>query len=123
MSEGEDSNEYLITRHSQFVTPINIINVYGEQENRTPAVVIEDHWNQIVDEVIKIEAKGEHYILIADLNKHLPSLKEKNNGRVTAGGRLVQSFIDNSDCILVNSTEVVENGPFTREEPSDSQND
>ena len=76
VSEGKDSNEFLITRHSQFLTPINIINVYGEQENRTPANVISDHWNEVVDEIAKIEGKGEHFILISDMNKHLPSLKE-----------------------------------------------
>ena len=30
--EGEDENEILITRHSQFVVPINVVNIYGEVE-------------------------------------------------------------------------------------------
>ena len=89
------------------MTPINIIHVYGEQENKTPAVVIEDNWNQIVDEVIKMEAKCEHYIMIADINKHPPSLKEKNNGSITAGRQIIQSFIEKSDCILVKSMKIV----------------
>ena len=32
ISEGDDENEYIITRHDQFFTPINIIIMYGDQE-------------------------------------------------------------------------------------------
>ena len=32
--EGIENDEFLITRHSNFHTPINVINVYGEQEPR-----------------------------------------------------------------------------------------
>ena len=34
IKEGQDNDEYLITRHSQFQTPINIISLYGEQEGK-----------------------------------------------------------------------------------------
>ena len=68
VAEGKESNEFLITRHNQFLTPINIINFYGEQEGRTPADVIEEHWKEIVDEVVKIEARGEHLIMLGDFN-------------------------------------------------------
>ena len=30
INEGTEDNEYIVTRHSQFRKPINIINVYGE---------------------------------------------------------------------------------------------
>ena len=35
MKYGQGNQEYIITRHGQFTKPINIINIYGEQENRT----------------------------------------------------------------------------------------
>ena len=35
VDEGDGNNEVLVTRHSQFFVPINIINVYGKQENRS----------------------------------------------------------------------------------------
>ena len=34
VAEGTENDEFIITRHSQFSTPINIINVYGETESR-----------------------------------------------------------------------------------------
>ena len=33
IKEGDNDDEYLITRHSNFKTPLNLINVYGEQES------------------------------------------------------------------------------------------
>ena len=32
---GENDKEYLITRHDQCQTPVNIINIYGMNECRT----------------------------------------------------------------------------------------
>ena len=32
VEEGVANNEYIVTRHDQFDTPINIINFYGQQE-------------------------------------------------------------------------------------------
>ena len=34
IKEGVNDDEYLITRHSNFKTLLNLINVYGEQESR-----------------------------------------------------------------------------------------
>ena len=31
LSQGENDDEYLVTRHSNFLMPLNTINVYGEQ--------------------------------------------------------------------------------------------
>ena len=55
--EGLDQDEFMITRHSNFLTPINVINIYGEQESRTKDDEIEKRWMRIFDEVIKIEEK------------------------------------------------------------------
>ena len=33
--EGDEKDEYIITRHNQFIKPINVIHVYGEIESRS----------------------------------------------------------------------------------------
>ena len=76
--EGGNDNETLITRHSQFSIPLNIINIYGEQESRTSNEKIQEKWTNILHETSKIEAKSEHVLLIGDLNKHVGSLVEGN---------------------------------------------
>ena len=45
IQEGRGNQEYLVTRHDQFSTPINIINVYGPQECRVGKNGIEELWN------------------------------------------------------------------------------
>ena len=58
ITEGNDNNEFLITRHAQFIPPINVINVYSEQENRTASDIIKEHWNEVLEEIIKLKLSG-----------------------------------------------------------------
>ena len=57
VSEGKETNEYIITRHSQFQRPVNIINIYGDVESRTSVDEIDDKWNEIMEEIVRIEAR------------------------------------------------------------------
>ena len=59
MKFGEKDQELIVTRHSQFSKPINILNLYGEQESRVPRNDIEDNWNNILIELEKIERAEE----------------------------------------------------------------
>ena len=44
LKEGEGKlNEMIVTRHNQFLTPINIVSSYGEQECRVRAVDVEEN--------------------------------------------------------------------------------
>ena len=58
VKEGIEDDEYLITRHSQFVIPINVVNIYGEQEGRMDKDDILNRWNRIMADVVRIEAKN-----------------------------------------------------------------
>ena len=119
VKEGDKDDEFLITRHSQFVVPINIINIYGEQEGRTSKEDIRDRWGRIMNEVVKIEAKEEFLLIFGDLNKKVGDVINGNDNKVAFGGQLVRDFISTDKYILVNSTNKVVNGPFTRHDPSD----
>ena len=59
VNEGSGDDEFIITRHSQFQVPINILNIYGETESRSSTNEIKDRWERIMAEVAKIEMKGE----------------------------------------------------------------
>ena len=72
VKDGPNNDEYIISRHSQFLVLINIVNVYyGETENREKKSEVEDRWYRIVTELKKIELKGENAVLIGDMNKHV----------------------------------------------------
>ena len=118
VSEGSDDNEYLVTRHSQFLVPINIIIVYGEQETRYKAEDIEKKWDEVMAEVKKVEAREEAVIVLGDFNKAVGDVIPGNNEKISFGGGLVRKFLDTDKYILVNSSVKANGGPYTRYEPN-----
>ena len=120
VNEGSDDLEMLITRHSQFATPVNVINIYGKVETRSSNEEIEERWTAILKEVKKVEAKKEVLVIIGDLNSHVGTLIKGNHEKVSHGGRLLREFLDSGSYVLVNATNKVTNGPFTRVDPSDT---
>ena len=121
VTEGENENEFLITRHGQFVVPINIINIYGQQEGTSSKEDILSRWGNIMKEVIKIEAKGELAIILGDLNSHVGDIIEGNDSVISVGGQLIRNLLLTENYVLVNGTDKTEGGPFTRFDPSDPQ--
>ena len=125
VDEGENDDEFIITRHSQFLRPINVFNVYGEQESRNKNHEIEERWSRICDKLKVIEDRNEELILIGDMNKLIgngPLGVKNNNPKVTYGGRLIQLLLKDGRYHLVNNSLKCAGGPFTRVDPSDKNN-
>ena len=123
MKYGEGDDEFIITRHSQFSVPINIINVYGEQESRVGNDEVEQRWSRIVNEIENIERRGEETILLGDLNKHVGEIIPGNHKKCSFGGKLVKDLLNTDKFILANALKSVEGGPFTRYDPANPDND
>jgi hypothetical protein len=112
----------MITRHGQFKKPINIINVYGEQEGRNKNQEVEERWLRICNHLKVIEDRNEEVILLGDMNKLIGNDKygvEGNNPKVTFGGKLVHKLLENENYLLLNNSQKCNGGPFTRVDPSD----
>ena len=107
MKYSEGNQEFIITRHGQFSIPINIINIYGEQESRTGNDEVENRWNIIVSELKAIERRGEYSILIGDLNKHVGDVIPGNNSKRSFGGNKVRDLIKTGKYTLVNAASKV----------------
>ena len=45
--EGENKDEFIVSRHGQFQRPVNVINYYGEQESRTEKSEVEEKWSRL----------------------------------------------------------------------------
>ena len=71
VGEGKEGNEYLITRFDHTVPAINLINIYGEQEGRTPAIEIEKGWLRLKSDIEEIESRSEAIIIMGDMNRHI----------------------------------------------------
>ena len=124
VAEGAEDHEMLITRHSQFSTPINIINMYGEQECRSKNEEIKEKWYKVLTEISKIEAKGELFILIGDLNRHVGgAIPGNERDTVSFGGKLITDMLKSGRYILVNASDKATGGPYTRYDPADPDNE
>ena len=65
----------------------------------------------------------ETVLLIGDLNRHLGSKVPGNNEKVSTAGKLLLNLLEKGDLTLVNATDKVVNGPFTRFDVKDPKND
>ena len=120
--EGREGDEYMITRLESFTPALNVINCYGEQR-KCKKEEVEEKWARLKKEMLEIEARQENCILAGDLNKLVGNDElgvEGNHEEITLGGKLLREMLRRGDWILVNSMgdEIVEGGPFTREDPA-----
>ena len=88
--EDNVGQELLVTRHDQFNVPINVINIYGQVESRCTVDSIDDRWRVVIDQVKKIEAKGELLVLIGDLNAHIGDVVSGNKDKISHRGKIVR---------------------------------
>ena len=117
------TEEYIVTRHNEFVPALNVINYYGKQESRQTVDEINSGWEQVLEEIIAIESKAEHLLLLGDLNRHIgKKLVPGNHNKVTHAGKLLLGLLEKESLTLVNSTDKVINGPFTRYDVADPDN-
>ena len=116
VDEGKEELEMIVTRHDQFTPPLNVINLYGEQECRTKKEVMMDNWNKVMEVISQIERKHELVIVLGDLNK--PYNMNESNTKMTVGGKLIQELIDTDKYVLVKAMDNVINVPYTRYDPA-----
>ena len=117
VEESVGKIEFVMTRHSQFVTPINVLNIYGQQECRNTTEDIEKQWNEVMEVIAKVEARNEYLAIVGDLNCAVGDTVPGNSDRVSKGGEILRRFLESKEYTLVNNTEKVVGGPWTREDP------
>ena len=122
--QGEQDDEYLVTRLEAFTPALTIINCYGEQRKEGKEVV-EEKWGRLRKEMEEVRARGELCLLLGDMNKLVGNDEwgvEGNHPEVSPGGRLLREMFMTREWVLVNSLgeEVVIGGPFTRQDPATS---
>ena len=120
--EGENNEEYLVTRIDAFCPALNVINNYGEQRS-TKKEDIEERWQRFRKELENIRLRGEFCLWAGDLNRLVGTGElgvPGNKQEVSLGGRLLRELLATKDWVLVNGLgrEVVEGGPFTRRDPA-----
>ena len=59
VAEGENEDDYIITRLDNALPAINIVNIYGTQESRTSNDEIEKSWYRLLKDIKEIENRQE----------------------------------------------------------------
>ena len=66
--EGENNNEYIVTRLEAFKPALNVVNSYGEQR-KSRKEEDEEKWGRLRRLLEEIRMRGEFCLLAGDLNK------------------------------------------------------
>ena len=112
--EGKEEDEYIITRLDHVVPPINIVNIYGQQESRAAKEEILNSWVRLRDDLGAILARGEALLILGDMNISVGSDElgvSGNHDRVSYGGQLVRNFMKENNLTIFNN--LVDGEPWT----------
>ena len=96
------------------VPPVNIINIYGQQESRTSKDDITASWLRLEKDLEDIESRGEALLLLGDLNRAIGSDQlgiTGNNDKVSHGGQLIRDMMVEKDYVVLNN--MASGGPWT----------
>ena len=66
-----------------------------------------------MDILAKIDAMDEAALVIGDMNRRVGNVVKDNHDEVSYGGKLIRDLISTGKYNLLNSSDKVENGPFT----------
>ena len=113
VAEGRKGDEYIITRLDHISPPINIINIYGDQEKADKEIgrkeKVLESWNRLLQDLKEIESRKEHLLILGDLNRKVGTGIlgiEGNNPNISFGGQLVRDLLATSKYVLLNNLPV-----------------
>ena len=124
VTAGQDDDEYIITRFDNTVPPVNIVNIYGQQESRTTDSEIEKSWLRLMKDVGDIESKNESIVIIGDMNRAIGNDQygiQGNKSKVSFGGQLIRNILKDGRYVLINNLDMVEGGPWTWTDRKDNK--
>ena len=109
MTEGQEGDEYIITRFDHVVPALNLVNIYGQQESRSSKDEISASWLRLQKDLEEIDDRGEALLLIVDVNRAVGSDQwgvTDNHDRVSHGGQLIRDMLREKDNVILNNMAV-----------------
>ena len=114
VGEGREGGEYIITRLDHVVPPVNIVNIYGQQESRTSKEEILESWIRLREDLLRIESCGEGILIVGDMNRAVGSDElgvSGNHSKVSHGGQLIRDMVQENNYVTLNN--IATGGPWT----------
>ena len=100
VAEGREGDEYIISRFDHISPPVNIVNIYGEQEKgdkeHGKKEKIMESWNRLMQDIKEKENRKEHVLILGDLNRKVGTGElgvEGNNSNISFGGQLARDLL------------------------------
>ena len=96
VNDNSEGDEYLVVRLEHVEPPLNIINIYSQQEGRDGQEGKEsvlESWGKIKMELCLIQLRGEAVLICGDLNRAVGADElgvRGNKERISEGGHLVR---------------------------------
>ena len=118
--EGRQGDEYIITRLSHVRPALNIVNIYGENENRAGHMKILESWIRLKEDLAEINGRGEHILIFGDMNRQIGADEfgvKGNKGNISTGGQLIRELLKTKEFVLLNNLPLTTGGPFTWVQP------
>ena len=125
VSENSEGDEYIVVRLEHVDPPLNVINIYGQQEGRDGLNGKErvlESWGKLKKEICLIQMRGEAVIICGDYNRAVGADEmgiRGNKERISDGGLLVRNLVEEGEFFYLNNLEVAVGGPWTRVDPAD----
>ena len=123
VTEGDETDEFLVIRLGHVDPAVNVLNVYGGIENKMTKQEVTENWVRLKKEISKIKERDEGLVFIGDMNCAIgnDSLGVKDNHpKVSYGGSLIRELLETKEYFMLNALEVAEGGPWTWVSRSDS---
>ena len=108
VAEGEEEDEWLTVRLTHISPPLTLVNCYREQEGSSNRQQVVDRWGRLLQVLEAGRARGDHVLLLGDLNKHIGNGHlgvQGNTGEISTGGRLIRDLVNSGDWRLINAME------------------
>ena len=109
VTEGQEEDEYIITRFDHVVPALNVVNIYGHQESRTSKDEILASWLRLQKDLEEIDDRGEAFLLLGDLNRAVGSDEwgiTGNHSKVSYGGQHIRDIVKEKDYVILNNMAV-----------------
>ena len=114
-------DEFMITRFDHVKPALNIVHIYGRIEDKIGPKKVLEGWENIQQELLKIEARQEAVLMVGDMNKAVGSDEHGvrgNKSEISLGGSLIRNLVSSGKFHLLNNMNITTGGPWTRIYPA-----
>ena len=107
--EGTGNNEFILLKYTGVSPPLIVGVVYGNQENTTPDDTIRENLAELFAAINEYKTQGCKILIGGDFNVHVGEVIERNEPKVSKGGKILTELMNDFDLDFANKLEKGQN--------------